>query len=28
VKLVHTFRYPSHGFCDGFRLFKVIGYPT
>ena len=28
AKLVHTFRYPTGGFCDGYRLFKVTGYPT
>ena len=26
--LVHTFNFPSGGFCDGFRLFKVIGHPN
>jgi hypothetical protein len=28
AKLVHTFHYPTGGFCDGFRLFHVTGYPT
>lgn len=28
VKLVHTFNYPSGGFCNGFKLYKVIGHPT
>ncbi len=28
VKLVHTFNYPAGGFCDGFKLYEVIGHPS
>jgi hypothetical protein len=27
AKLVHTFKFPAGGFCDGFRLLRVIGHP-
>jgi hypothetical protein len=28
AKLVHTFKFPTGGYCNGFRLFHVIGHPT
>ena len=28
VKLVHTFKFPTGDFCDGYRLFHVVGHPT
>jgi hypothetical protein len=27
VKLVHTFKFKTGGYCDGFRLFHVLGHP-
>jgi hypothetical protein len=27
VHLVHTFYFPSGGYCNGFRLFQVVGHP-
>ena len=27
AELVHTFKYPGGGFCNGFRLFKVVSHP-
>lgn len=27
VHLVHTFRFPLGGYCNGFRLFRVLGHP-